>query len=313
MEHFVTYFNYNYLPFGLNLFHSIKLHQREFKLWVVCLDLKTHETLRTLNYPEIELIKLSDIETPELLKIKSERKIHEYFWTLTPFIPAFVLSKNPKISRICYLDADMWLRKSLDEIFDQFDEEKSTALITKHAFAPLHDASRTAGIFCVQCLIFSQNALNKILPDWQNDCLDWCFDFYFEDKFGDQKYLEKWSKKYSGVSILKKQELILGPWNFERFPYSDAAIIHFHSFKIKKYTGTSLFYHMSDYYVPQVVEEEIYSRYAQEMKLNLKKLYNINYKIKNENYYVDILKHSYRIVRNVILVTMRRFKVWSKV
>ena len=44
MEHFVTLFDYNFLPQGLSLIESIKKHN--VRVWVFCLDKKIYKLLK---------------------------------------------------------------------------------------------------------------------------------------------------------------------------------------------------------------------------------------------------------------------------
>ena len=291
----------------------MKAHLKDFKLWIICLDKKTYEILYDLDIQEIKLVELCEIETEELKAVKSQRKMHEYYWTLTPFVPEYVLVNNSEIERICYLDADMWLTSSLEEFFSQLEFEEASVLITKHAYYPKYDASRFAGIYCVQCIIFTRDALAEVLENWKKDCLEWCFDYYENGKFGDQKYLEKWPQKYQGVSVLKQQELILAPWNFNRFPYSDAKIIHFHGFKIKKYKRNTMYYTMADYPIPEVVEKHIYKSYAKEIKDMLNLLQKYKYELKQERLFYGYTLHFYREIRRQLKRLRRALQVSRKI
>ena len=90
MEHFVTLFNRLFLPQGLALYLSMKRHMREYVLWILCVDDETYDVLGRLNLPNIRRLKLSELETPELLEVRPGRTISEYCWTVTPFAPRFV-------------------------------------------------------------------------------------------------------------------------------------------------------------------------------------------------------------------------------
>ena len=42
-EHYITLFNYNYLPQGLTMYHSLKKNFSNFCLWIVCMDKKVEK------------------------------------------------------------------------------------------------------------------------------------------------------------------------------------------------------------------------------------------------------------------------------
>ena len=85
MEHYVTLFDSLFLPQGLALHASMERHAAPYTLWVLCIDDAAHEVLTSLRLPNLKLLALSQLETPELLAIKPGRSRGEYCWTLTPF------------------------------------------------------------------------------------------------------------------------------------------------------------------------------------------------------------------------------------
>src|SRR5262249_45390286 len=129
MEHYVTLFDNLFLPQGLALYRSLERHAGSFTLWVLCLDGKTEQTLRSMQLPHMELIALSDVETRELIEVKPGRSRAEYCWTLTPFSPRFVFSRKPDAVRVTYLDADVWLCRSPAPVFAEFEKSGKAVLI----------------------------------------------------------------------------------------------------------------------------------------------------------------------------------------
>ena len=110
VEHYVTLFDETFLPQGLALYLSLMRHSPDSQLWVICLTEVTYLQLQKLDLGNINLIRLSDIETPQLKFVKAGRSRAEYCWTLTPFSPQAVLDRCKEVSRVTYLDADMWFR-----------------------------------------------------------------------------------------------------------------------------------------------------------------------------------------------------------
>jgi hypothetical protein len=148
MEHYVTLFDSLFLPQGLALNISMERHIGSYTLWILCVDDEVHGVLTKLNLTNVKLLQLSSLETPELLAVKPTRTKGEYCWTLTPFAPRFVFEADTKISRVTYLDADMWFRKNPAPIFREFDASGKDVLITDHAYAPELDESKNSGQYC---------------------------------------------------------------------------------------------------------------------------------------------------------------------
>ncbi len=233
MEHYVTLFDSLFLPQGLALHTSLEKYAGNYTLWVLCMDDLAHQVLSKLNKPNIRLIALSEIETPELLAVKADRTIAEYCWTLTPFTPKLVFEQDDSVQRITYLDADVFFLADVTPIFDEFEASEKAVLITEHAYSPEYDQSATSGRFCVQFMTFQRNKSEIVRSWWEKRCLEWCFARMEDDKFGDQKYLDCWPDKFADdVHILQKQEWMLAPWNATRFPYGEGKIYHFHGLRI---------------------------------------------------------------------------------
>lgn len=275
MENYVTLFDSKYLPQGIALHSSLMRFGGNFCLWIVCIDEKCYELLRSLGLVNVNLLKLRDCETDELRDIKNNRTLQEYCWTLTPFVYNFVFDRDEKIERLTYLDADVWLRKPVTPIFDEFNQSRKKVLITDHGYAPEYDASATSGQYCVQFVSFIRLGSEMILKEWQNQCLEWCFNRIEDGKFGDQKYLDNWPVKYPDlVHVLQKEHLTLAPWNASRFPYGNSVLWHFHGLRLSQNPESELF-HVSlceTYPLLDVVKKNIYFPYVKEISSALQAL-----------------------------------------
>ncbi|MFH2139896.1 MAG: glycosyl transferase [Pseudomonadota bacterium] len=263
MEHYVTLFDSLFLPQGLALHKSMERHVGDYTLWILCVDADAYEVLTRLDLPRVRLLKLSRLETPELLAVKPGRGKGEYCWTLTPFAPRFVFEADAEVSRVTYIDADIWFRKNPAPIFREFDSSGKHALITDHSYAPEYDQSATSGQYCVQFMTFTRDDGEVVRKWWEERCIEWCFARFEEGKFGDQKYLDDWPTRFERlVHVLEHQEWTLAPWNATRYPYSQAIFYHFHGLRI---TGG----HRVDfgaYGLPAPLIENIYEPYVDDLR-----------------------------------------------
>lgn len=263
-EHFVTLFDQNYLAAGLCLYRSLKQHGGDFVLWVVCMDSATERRLRELSLPEMRLLPLEQVENDELRRVKSDRSVGEYCWTVTPFTPQAVMERDPRARRVTYVDADVYFFSSPKAIFDEMEQADADVLITPHAYSADCDQSANSGIYCVQFVPFRNSPGGReILGSWQQQCLEWCYARLEDGKFGDQKYLDDWPLRFAGrVRVLEHTELAMGPWNAQRFADGSAlqpAFFHFHGLRLVSPGCLQLY---SGYRLPSGAQQ-LYESYVQ--------------------------------------------------
>jgi hypothetical protein len=271
MENYVTLFDSLFLPQGLALHISMERHIKNYVLWILCVDDEVYDVLTKLNLPNVRLLKLSKLETPELLKVKLTRSKGEYCWTLTPFAPRFVFEADASVPRVTYLDADMWFRKNPASIFREFDVSDKHVLITDHNYSPEHDQSATSGQYCVQFMTFNRNGGEVVRKWWEDRCIEWCFARFEDNKFGDQKYLDDWPVKFSReVYVLENQELLLAPWNATRFPYVKSICWHFHGLRIVDIGNNKYGVENGDYPLPESTRCNVYEIYLVDLRAVIK-------------------------------------------
>lgn len=269
-EHFVTLFDYKFLPQGLALHSSLMQHHPDPMLWVICMDARTHETLEGLGLPRIRLIGHTEIETPRLLEIKPTRSTVEYYWTLTPHTPRAVFERDSKARRVTYVDADLYFLRDPSALIRELEEAGKSVLITEHAYDPVYDRSRTHGRFCVQFMTFAKDRSEHVRTWWQERCEEWCFARVEDGKYGDQKYLDSWPTLFPDeVHVLEAVGALLAPWNARRFPMAGATAWHFHGLRLLG-NGRALMYR--DYLVPQVVVKHIYRPYLRQLQEQLDRI-----------------------------------------
>lgn len=257
---YVTLFDSYFLPQGIALNISLQRFAGQYTLWIICVDDLAFTILKKLNLANVRLLKLVDLETNELRLAKKNRNSREYFWTLTPFLAKFIFDLNPSFDKIIYVDADMWLFSDPSSIITEFIESGKDVLITKHAYASEYDQSLVSGLFCVQYLIFKNNSRAELVrKEWELECLEWCYQEPEADRFGDQKYLDKWPTIHRDfVHVLGNLPAMQGPWNTIQFPYQKAIFHHFHGFRI----GKDFTYRLStDYVIPTQTIQNIYEPY----------------------------------------------------
>ena len=266
MVHFVTLFDLLFLPQGLALHRSMERHAGKYTLWILCIDDGLHDVLTKLKLPNVQLLKLSLLETKELKQIKPGRTSGEYCWTTTPFALKFVFDSEPSVGRVTYLDADLWFRKSTVPIFKEFEKSGKDVLITDHAYSPEYDLSEKSGQYCVQFTTFTREGGETVRKWWEERCIEWCFARYENGKFGDQKYLDDWPERFpEQVHVLSNQSWTLAPWNANRFPYNNGIFWHFHGLRLTEKHSKPMVQLTTEYSIPSITKKQIYEPYLDDL------------------------------------------------
>jgi hypothetical protein len=273
-EHFVTLFDSHYLPLGLSLYRSLEEHAHPFHLWIVAIDDACADALEKMKLEATTVVRLPDLENDALRAVKPQRSVGEYCWTLTPFLPDYVLQRRPELERVTYIDADLFFFLPPHLLLDEFARSGKHVLITEHAFGPEHAHLMHFGRFCVQFMTFRNSpGARRVLQWWQERCIEWCYAREEEGKFGDQKYLDDWPERFAAeVHVLAQTERTVAPWNVAHLSRSAAPVrpvfYHFHSLKIVS----------SRTVVPRFLYEVggenrwIYDRYLQTLRAAVKQM-----------------------------------------
>lgn len=218
LKYFCTSLDRNYLLRGLTLFHSLKKTANPFSLRVICLD---QESLRALQKNGDERITAISLEAVEALdtKLKDSRKTRtqfEYYFTLTPWIILKALDGVPQGQLLSYVDADMFFFSSPDAVFEEI--KGFDVGITPHRYPPrLHHLAKT-GLYNIGWLVFRNSDNSRdCLKTWGNQCIDWCYDRFENEKYADQKYLDLWPKKYPYVKVIEHPGANVGPWCVQEY------------------------------------------------------------------------------------------------
>lgn len=218
MQYHCTYFDRNYLLRGLALYQSLREVGAEFTLWALCLDDESHATLTELAWPGLVPVSLVDLEAfdPELVAVRPTRTLIEYFFTLTPALPTYLLAQHPEIDVISYLDADLLFYSNPSLVLDEL--KQGSVLIIPHGFPDHLRHLEVHGKFNVGMVSFRNDAHGReTLARWRRRCIEWCYDRVEDGRFADQRYLDDWPDVHEEVVVLDRPGVGLAPWNFTRF------------------------------------------------------------------------------------------------
>ncbi len=216
MLYFCTLFDSGYLDRGLANYQSLIETGCDFHLYVFAFDDASLNVLKEMDLPRLTVVSLKEFEDEQLLAVKPSRGRGEYCWTCTGSTILYVLQHYKKLHCI-YIDADLWFYSDPKVLIEEMPES-ANVLITEHRYTPQYDKSALSGIYCVQFMYFdaTENGLH-ILNWWRDRCLEWCYNRHEDGKFGDQKYLDDWTRRFKGVHVLKHPGGGMAPWNIQQY------------------------------------------------------------------------------------------------
>ncbi|HET6767365.1 MAG TPA: hypothetical protein VFH08_08200 [Chitinophagaceae bacterium] len=287
MTNLCTLFDSNYLSRGLALYNSIQKVSTVFHLYVVAFDKGCYDYLQNANLPSLTVISLDDFEDNALLEVKSFRSAAEYCWTCTPSVILYCL-ETYNLPSCTYVDADMIFFDDPQLLLDEMGSD--SVLICEHRYTKDYDVSVTHGIYCVQFVCFKNTEEGlTVLKWWRERCLEWCYARLEDGKFGDQKYLDDWVKRFSGVHVLRHPGGGVAPWNVQQYIFYDSngkiylknridnlvfPVVFFHFHGLKFYTNGFVSFCGPIYALHSWVKEIFYNPYIKsllEIENNLKK------------------------------------------
>lgn len=218
---FCTYFDHNYLPRGMVLYDSLKRHCPDAILHVLALSEDCERILAQWSLPDVVVTPLHTLEAhdPQLAASKTTRSLMEYYFTLSPCWPLYLLKVYPDINMMTYVDADCALWGDPAPVLAEMD--KLSVGIVGHRFPERLRHLEIWGTYNVGWLSFKRDsAALACLGWWRERCLEWCEDRLDGDRFADQKYLDQWPSLFPGVEELASPAVNVAPWNVERISVS---------------------------------------------------------------------------------------------
>ncbi len=309
MINLCTCFDKNYLDKGLALYSSLRRHSNDFTLFVCCFDEITQKILNEIAEEDLITVSVEEVEkyTPGLKECKDNRSKAEYCWTCTAPIINYMIH-NFDLKECTYIDADLYYYADPAILNNEIYYANGDIAIMEHRFRKRKKTllnKKDPGIYCVEYNYFniSENA-QVALKWWQDECIKWCY-FKYEpatenrpyDRYGDQKYLEEFPKRFDNVYVVSHLGGGVAPWNLNQYKLvnnngSNVALKHTQSGQIVPL----VFYHFQNLkYISKTVvninsqtkdkhlKQAIYYPYLKEIETIRKKLnnkYGIEFQVK---------------------------------
>jgi hypothetical protein len=334
MLYFCTLFDSNYLSKGIAMYESLSKHCREFQLYIFAFDNNCYSILNKLKLPNVTVVLQSEFEDEYLLNVKFTRSRAEYCWTCSSSTIYYCIN-NFKLDHCTYIDADLFFYSDPAVLIEEMGNKD--VLITEHDFSEEYIGLEKNGKYCVQFMTFknTENGLT-VLKWWRNECIKWCYERLEDNKFGDQKYLDDWTVRFSGIHVLQNNGGGIAPWNIQQYivKYKDSkpfyskhkkthqtvwpVFFHFHNLVF--YKNKSIKFTSNDFFLSAKVKRFIYYPYINYLNIIKERLLKIEKNIdphgaKDIDYNVILLRDKLYLYRKAFMkLNFKQIKdVWTKI
>lgn len=211
------------------------------KIVILALDFETCNFLRGrfFNQDSVEVISFQDLPEVDFWAIRNSRTYKEFCWALGSVLSNVLLVKENKMT--VYVDADTCFFSSPQNLLALCST--ANASITPHRFPKRLMSLEVNGKYNVGWVSFTPTSTGiAISHSWRKDCEESTAYNARDGVVGDQKYLDKWLEKYSGVLVLNDPGVNAAPWNHEAHDIiqkdgewfvDDVSLVffHFHGFQ----------------------------------------------------------------------------------
>lgn len=221
--HIATVFDKNYIVRTLAFYESLQKLGKDYKFWFLCLDNETKEIMARLDLPGVILSTLEDLADNELLATKKDRSIGEFAFTAKSVFINYIANKITDGEALIFADNDVIFFLPPDELLEKMRAKNYSIGITAHRFSKGTEyMNEKVGKYNAGLLFFiiDQNS-RACIKDWRDDCIDWCYLLYEEERYGDQKYIVKWPKRYEGVYEIPDKGINTGSWNLSNWKVTE--------------------------------------------------------------------------------------------
>lgn len=276
------------------------------------MDNYTFDYLSKMKLSNVKLYKIQDLESniEGLKTAKKNRNKVEFFFTCSPAICKNVLIKNPNISSITYLDSDLYFFSSPKVIFDEIKD--CSVAIVEHRFHWITKRQIKYGRFNVGWVTFRNDKEgNSCLDLWLKDCINWCYQKVEKDRYGDQKYLDRWPKLFKNLKIIENVGANAAIWNVKNYKWNlkenkillnNTPLVFYHFANIYQIDENKFNTNLSRVLKPLkgVLRENVYKVYLKNLKRNFN-TNKIQYKKDNHLFGIKrLLIHLYRRISSII-------------
>jgi hypothetical protein len=282
-RHFCTLFDRNYIDRGLALHRSLLRHCADFTLHVLCLDAPTEQALTALALPRTQVMNLETLLSadPDLAACTG-REPAEFYFTCKPVLLRYLLDRHQKLSRLDYLDSDLYFFSDPSAAATQY--AASPVALSPHRFDPPNASRVRYGRFNAGWVsVDGSPQARRFVEWWRERCIEWCSLDVEDTRFGDQKYLDQVPLLFAPDAAVAHPGVNLAPWNIGGCRVESSAdgvqvdgrplvFFHFHGTKRMLFNVYECGLHDYGVSLAPAVRRGIYGPYVRELDASRRQL-----------------------------------------
>ncbi|MDD7793360.1 putative nucleotide-diphospho-sugar transferase [Clostridium sp. 'White wine YQ'] len=192
---------------------------------MLCIDDETYSLLSKINFNHVILITLNELKDDSIIKLRKERKLNEFCWTLKPIFIESLLCNYYSLERITFIDSDLYFFSNPTIIFE--NQPTSSVLLSCSdvyvpSFSPIINGlvEDLTGKYNSGFISFKNDLTSKLfLKSWKVKCIERCSDNIDNNSFGDQKYLDTLPYTFENISSISTPGVNIGHWNYARYKF----------------------------------------------------------------------------------------------
>jgi len=210
----------NYLGQANALRHSFLKHNPSYEFYFIVIDQPSDR----VNYEELlpgKVIFIADIDGVDILSLAAKYDIIELNTCVKPSVFKYLMTNNPHVESMYYLDPDLYFYDSLEDCSNILKTASMT--LTPHIFSeierdgllPEENTFLNFGIYNLGFIGVNTKHQEtiKMLDWWEQRTLEHGYNNISKGYFVDQLWMNFAPLFYKDVHILESRGYNMGPWN----------------------------------------------------------------------------------------------------
>lgn len=279
----VTISSNNYFAQALTLLQSLKVTNVSWDRYYAIADNPDDDVVESLKKENVSLIKLSELNIPDLKDMEFRYSIVEFNTAIKPFV---LLKLLDTYDNVVYIDPDVYVYNELSEVNEAFKNGYDfvmtphfTRYFDEDEYRPresdiLQVGTYNLGFFGVAN---SEDGI-KALKWWAKKLEKMCVDKKQEGIFVDQRWMDLIPCRHKKTYILRSEGYNVAPWNLNhrivrrkngKMLVNNDELVFFHFSNLNPHDIGGVCQAQNRYRLNDLGEERsLYSQYADEVILN---------------------------------------------
>jgi len=228
MHYYYSIYRKDYLYKGLVLYESMKIHDSDFKFFLVCMEEESVELLKKMNFIDLYPISIKEIEEYDkrILELKCQRGEKTYIWTAKASVPLYLFDKYQEMDHIIWLDGDTEFLSSPAPIYQEWGE--NSVLLTPERFTGEYEyLGHLVGFYNTGFMGFKNNEIGRSALNYFKERLqEWKSSEEEQGNWNDQLYVDDWTERFSGIGVSKHDGINLTPFIASRINNEENGLVN---------------------------------------------------------------------------------------